>query len=66
MAYSNLETQYERLFEKNIEPLQISIAFSSYLDYSKNEAIVFLSLLLTVVLLSLSQVSLICQIETTN
>ena len=65
MAYNNLGTQYELLFEKNIEPLKISV-ISSYLDYSQNAAIVFLSLLLTVVLLSLSQVSLICQIETTN
>ena len=65
MAYNNLGTQYELLFEKNIEPLKISV-ISSYLDYSQNAAIVFLSLLLTVVvwfLVSLSQVSLICQIE---
>ena len=60
MAYNNLGTQYELLFEKNIEPLKISV-ISSYLDYSQNAAIVFLSLLLTVVVWFL--VSLICQIE---
>ena len=41
MAYNNLGTQYELLFEKNIEPLKISV-ISSYLDYSQNAAIVFL------------------------
>ena len=61
MAYNNLGTQYELLFEKNIEPLKISVVISSYLDYSQNAAIVFLSLLLTVVVWFL--VSLICQIE---